>query len=204
MSTELARLIVLLSGSGSNLQALIDACAAGELDARIVCVVSNRKAAYGLERAQAAGIETLYRPLKPYTDGGWPREAYDNDLAEDLKPYAPDLIVCVGWMHIFTPAFIEHFSERVINLHPALPGVLAGKDSLRETFDAVQHGAQIETGCMVHVVVPEVDAGRVIDIERVPVRADDTLATFAERMHSAEHDLIVRAVRSMLSQQRAC
>jgi formyltetrahydrofolate-dependent phosphoribosylglycinamide formyltransferase len=198
---DLAKLIVLISGSGSNLQALIDACASGELDARIVCVVSNRKAAFGLERAQQAGIETLYRPLKPYTEGGWPRETYDNDLAEDLKAYAPDLIVCAGWMHIFSHAFLDHFGERVLNLHPALPGVQAGKDSLRETFEAVQHGAAIETGCMVHVVVPEVDAGRVIDIERVPVLEGDTLVTFAERMHAAEHRLIVRAVRAALAPQ---
>ncbi len=193
------KLVVMISGSGSNLQALIDACASGVLDATIALVVSNRKTAFGLERAAAAGIPTLYAPLKPYTEGGWPREMYDTDLADDIRPHAPDLIVCAGWMHVFTPAFIEHFAGRVINLHPALPGVLAGRDSLRETFVAVQRGAAIETGCMVHRVSPEIDAGDVIDSERVPVLDGDTLETFAERMHAAEHQLIVRAVARVLA-----
>jgi formyltetrahydrofolate-dependent phosphoribosylglycinamide formyltransferase len=197
------RLVVLISGSGSNLQMLIDACASGALDAQIVCVVSNRMAAYGLERARAAGLETLYRPLKPYTEGGWPRAVYDADLAEDLKAYTPDLIVCAGWMHIFSLAFLAHFTDGVINLHPALPGVLAGKDSLHETFETAQRGGEnaVETGCMVHLVVPEVDAGRVIDLERVPVVPGEALEAFAERMHAAEHLLIVRAVRKFLSQE---
>lgn len=188
------RLIVLVSGSGSNLQALIDAIREGVLAAEIVLVVSNRGAAYGLERARGAGIPTLYAPLKPYSETGRSRAEYDADLAAQLAPYSPDLIVLAGWMHIFTAAFLDHFPGRVINLHPALPGVLAGKDSLRGTFEAAQRGEPMPTGCMVHVVVPEVDAGAVIDTEPVPVLPGDTLDTFAARMHAAEHALIVRAV----------
>src|SRR5690606_36942998 len=101
-----ARLAVFISGSGTNLQAILDAIAAKTLDAEVVLVVSNRKAAYGLVRAEQAGIPTLYFPLKPYTDAGNSRETYDNDLAECVRPYQPDWIVLAGWMHIFTPAFL--------------------------------------------------------------------------------------------------
>jgi formyltetrahydrofolate-dependent phosphoribosylglycinamide formyltransferase len=193
------RLIVLISGSGSNLQALIDAIAARELDAQIVRVVSNRKAAFGLERAARHGIPTLYAPLKPYTDAGRPRAEYDADLAALIAPDQPGLVVHAGWMHIFTPAFLDRFPGRVINLHPALPGVMAGKDSLRGTFDAVRRGEQMPTGCMVHRVIPEVDAGEVIDTMAVPVLPVDALDDFAARMHAAEHALLVRAVRRLSS-----
>jgi folate-dependent phosphoribosylglycinamide formyltransferase PurN len=165
------RLIVLVSGSGSNLQALIDAIRDGALAAEIVLVVSNRGAAYALERARGAGIPTLYVPLKPYTEARRSRAEYDADLAAQLVQHSPDLIV------------------------------LAGKDSLRGTFEAAQRGEPVPTGCMVHEVVPEVDAGAVIDVEPVPVMPDDTLDTFAARMHAAEHALIVRALVRLIGKR---
>ncbi len=195
------RLAVFVSGSGSNLQALIDACSAGALAAEIVLVVSNRKAAYGLERARLASIPALYLPLKPYSDAGRSRAEYEADMLEAITPFSPDLLVLAGWMHVFDAPFLDRFSRRVINLHPALPGVLAGKDSLRETFDAAQRGERVETGCMVHYVVPEVDAGEMIALERVPVTAGETLHDFAARMHAAEHRLIVRAVGQWLAER---
>jgi formyltetrahydrofolate-dependent phosphoribosylglycinamide formyltransferase len=195
------RLIVLVSGSGSNLQALIDAIRDGALAAEIVLVVSNRGAAYALERARGAGIPTLYVPLKPYTEARRSRAEYDADLAAQLVQHSPDLIVLAGWMHVFSAAFLDHLPARVINLHPALPGVLAGKDSLRGTFEAAQRGEPVPTGCMVHEVVPEVDAGAVIDVEPVPVMPDDTLDTFAARMHAAEHALIVRALVRLIGKR---
>jgi formyltetrahydrofolate-dependent phosphoribosylglycinamide formyltransferase len=195
------RLAVFVSGSGSNLQALIDACGTGALAAEIALVVSNRKAAYGLERARLASIPTLYFPQKPYTDGGRSRAEYEADMLSAIAPFAPDLLVLAGWMHIFGAPFLSQFPRRVINLHPALPGVLAGKDSLRETYEAAQRGEPVATGCMVHYVVPEVDAGEVIAVENVPLEPGEALDDFAARMHAAEHRLIVRAVGQWLAER---
>lgn len=189
------RLVVFISGSGTNLQALIDAIAAGQLGAEIALVVSNRKDAYGLERAQAAGIETLYFPLKPFTEGGKTRTEYDIAIAERLQPYQPDLIVLAGWMHIFTPAFLDRISKPVINLHPALPGQFAGVNSIQRAYAAFQRGEIDHSGVMVHYVIPEVDAGDVVVMEEVPLETDDTLEDFEARMHATEHRLIVEAVR---------
>jgi len=195
-----ARLIVLISGNGSNLQALIDAIAAGTLNARIVLVVSNRKDAYGLQRAANAGIPTLYFPLRPYRDGHRTRQDYDADLAARLLPYQPDLIVMAGWMHIFSGHFLAHFPRRVINLHPALPGVFNGPNAIERAFEAFQNGEINHSGCIVHYAIPEVDEGEVIVQARVPFLPDDTLETFAARMHETEHQIIVQAVR-MLTQR---
>jgi formyltetrahydrofolate-dependent phosphoribosylglycinamide formyltransferase len=189
---------VLISGSGSNLQALIDAVAGGRLSAKIALVVSNRKAAYGLERAAQAGIETLYFPLKPYTEAGRSRADYDADLAARIALYQPALIVLAGWMHILSPAFLDRFPGRVINLHPALPGMFPGTDAIRRAFEACQRREIAFSGCMVHYAVPEVDAGAVIVQAVVPYQPGDTLADFEARMHRAEHLLIVEAVQRAL------
>jgi formyltetrahydrofolate-dependent phosphoribosylglycinamide formyltransferase len=189
------RLVVCISGGGTNLQALIDAIEQEQLDAKIVLVVSNRKDAYGLERARHAGIDTLYFPLKPFTEGGQTRAEYDTVLAEKLAPYAPDLIVLAGWMHIFTSAFLDLYFKRVINLHPALPGQFAGVNAIQRAYAAFQRGEIDHSGIMVHYAIPEVDAGEVLVTEEVPIEADDTVETFAARMHTAEHRLIVEAVR---------
>lgn len=194
-----ARLAVFISGSGTNLQAILDAIAAKALNAEVVLVVSNRKAAYGLVRAEQAGIATLYFPLKSYTDAGKSREDYDRDLADCARSYQPDLIVLAGWMHIFSPAFLTLFPDRVINLHPALPGAFSGTEAIRRTFEAYQQGEVEHGGCMVHYVVPEVDAGPVVVQTVVPIEPDDTLETFEARLHVAEHRLIVEAIRLVLS-----
>ncbi|NOZ28305.1 MAG: phosphoribosylglycinamide formyltransferase [Chloroflexi bacterium] len=193
--SERARLAVFISGFGSNLQAIIDAVQAGELDAEIVVVVSNRKAAYGLVRAEKAGIPTLYFPLKPYRDAGRSREEYDADLAERVAAYEPDLIVLVGWMHVLSPAFLDRFPNRVINLHPALPGQFPGTHAIQRAYEAFQRGEIDHTGVMVHYVVPEVDAGPVIVSEEVPIHPSDTLDDLEARIHKTEHRLIVEAIR---------
>jgi formyltetrahydrofolate-dependent phosphoribosylglycinamide formyltransferase len=199
MSPPRFRIVVLLSGSGSNLQAILDATRNGALPAvDVVLVVSDRASAYGLERAARAGVPNLLFPIRPFTEAGKTREDYDAGLAEAILPQAPDLIVCAGWMRILSPAFLDRFPGKIINLHPALPGVLAGKDSLRGTFEAAQRGEPVPTGCMVHRVIAEVDAGEVIDTEAVPIAPGDTLETFAARMHEAEHRLIVRAIAKVL------
>jgi len=196
------RLVVLISGSGSNLQAIIDSIASRHLDAEIVLVVSNRKSAYGLERAAAAGIPCLIFPFKPYRDAGQPRDLYDADLADQVAAHTPDLIVLAGWMHILSPAFLDRFPGQVINLHPALPGTFPGTDAIHRTYEAYQRGEVQHGGCMIHTVIPEVDAGEVIVKEIVPIMPDDTLEQFEEHIHSAEHRIIVEAIRRRIKQSQ--
>jgi formyltetrahydrofolate-dependent phosphoribosylglycinamide formyltransferase len=192
------RLVVFISGSGSNLQAILDATAEGRLNAEVVLIASNRKKAYGLSRAEKAGVPTLYFPLKPYRQAGKIREEYDADLAKHVIKYQPDLIVLAGWMHILSPAFLNRFPNRVINLHPALPGTFVGVGGIEWAFEAYQKGQLEHGGCMVHYVIPEVDAGRVIAQAPVPILPDDTLDTYEKRVHATEHRLIVEAI------QKAC
>ncbi len=191
-----ARLIVFISGNGTNLQAILDAIQAGDLDAQVALVVSNRKAAYGLVRAAQAGIPSLYFPLKPYAELG--REAYDRDLASRIAPYNPRLIVLAGWMHVLSPAFLDQFPRQVINLHPALPGQFPGTDAIERTFEAHQRGEVTGGGIMVHYVIPEVDAGSVIAQESVPITEGDTLETFEAHIHAAEHRLLIDAIRLVI------
>jgi formyltetrahydrofolate-dependent phosphoribosylglycinamide formyltransferase len=185
---------VFISGSGSNLQAILEAISAGQLAAQVVLVVSNRKNAYGLVRAEQAGVPTLYVPLKPYTDAGRGRAAYDAALAEQVLAYKPDLVVLVGWMHILSPAFLRHFPRQVINLHPALPGMFPGTHAIERAYAAYRRGEIDHSGCMVHYAVPEVDAGPTVAQAVVPLYPDDTPERFEERMHAAEHRLIIEAI----------
>jgi formyltetrahydrofolate-dependent phosphoribosylglycinamide formyltransferase len=188
------RLVVMVSGGGSNLQALMDAIQAKKLNAEIVCVVHNRKDAYGAIRAQNAGIPTIYHPLKPYNDAKKSREDYDVDLAKLVLPYQPDLIVLAGWMLIFTAVFLDQFPKKVINLHPALHGMFDGTNAIERAYEAYQAQEIEYSGCMIHYAIPEVDAGAVIVEARVPILPEDTLEQFTERMHATEHQIIVQAV----------
>lgn len=193
-----AKIVVLISGSGTNLQALLDAVRTGEIPAEISLVISNRKNAYGLIRAEEAGVATLYFPLKPYNQSGKSREAYDEDLAACVLSEKPDLIVLAGWMLVLSPVFLNKFPNQVINLHPALPGQFAGTHAIDRAYEAYQQGEIAHSGCMVHVVVPEVDAGPVIATADVPILPGDSLADFEARMHEAEHGLIVKATKLAL------
>ena len=193
-----ATLVILISGSGTNLQAVVDAVESGQLDAQIALVISNRKAAYGLVRAEEHGIPTYYLPLKPYTDAGKTREDYDRDLAAKVSEYNPTLVVLAGWMQVFTPTFLNSFPNNVINLHPALPGAFAGTHAIERAFEAYQQGEITESGCMIHFVIPEVDAGKVITTATVAFRPNDTLESYETRMHEAEHQLIIEGIRMCL------
>lgn len=195
---RVARLVVLVSGSGSNLQALINATQDGTLTAELVLVASNRPDAYGLERARLAGIETLSFPLKPYSVAGESRADYDADLAMKLKQYDPNLIVLAGWMHILSPAFLDQFPGQVINLHRTLPGQFDGVDTIEHAYEAYQAGEIDHCGCSVRYMVHEVDAGPVVAQTFVPFWAGESLEDFELRMHAAEHQLIVRATRLVL------
>lgn len=193
------RISVMVSGSGTNLQAILDAAVRGDLQAQVVLVVSNHKHAYGLARAELAGVPTLYFPLKPYRDGGKSRAQYDADLAAEIGAYRPDLVVLAGWMHVLSPAFLDRFPHQVINLHPALPGMYAGTHAIERAFRDYQEGSIKHSGCMVHYAIPEVDAGEVLVQRVVPILPEDTLDSFEARMHANEHEIIVEATRLALA-----
>jgi formyltetrahydrofolate-dependent phosphoribosylglycinamide formyltransferase len=201
-SESMLKLVVLISGSGTNLQAIMDAIAKGHLKAEIAVVVSNRKNAYGLVRAAEAGIETLYFPLKPYTDEGKSRAEYDADLAARVKAYNPDLIVLAGWMHILGSAFLDEFPRKVINLHPALPGEFAGVNAIERAYEAAQKGKIKRSGVMIHYAIPEVDAGDVIMLGEVPILETDSLEDFEARMHATEHQMLVQAI-ALLAEEKS-
>ncbi len=190
---------VLISGAGSNLQALIAAQSAGLLGpARITHVMSNRFNAGGIQSACAARIPVHLFSLKTFCNGeATPdkRRAYDAELAATLNALNVDLIVLAGWMHIFGPAFLSAIQATVINLHPALPGQFAGATAIADAYAAWQAGRITETGCMVHEVIEEVDAGCVFATQSIPCLASDTLLELQTRMRAAEHRLIVRVVR---------
>ena len=194
------RLAVLISGGGSNLQALMDAVAQGRLDAEIAVVVSNRKAAHGLARAQAANLPTLYLPLKPWTDSGRARADYDADLAERLTAFCPDLVVLAGWMHVLGAAFLERFPGRVVNLHPARPGAFPGAHAIERAYQASRRGEISETGVMVHLVPDEgMDDGPVLAWEPVPILPTDALADLEARVHAVEHRLLPETLRRLIA-----
>lgn len=195
-----ATLAVLISGNGSNLQAIIDAVAAGSLEARIAVVVSNRKAAYGLERARRAQIPARYHPLKPYRDAGRGRAQYDADLAELVGAYAPDWVVLAGWMHILSDSFLRYFPNRVVNLHPALPGQFPGAHAVDDALAAYARGETEHTGVMVHLVPDErVDEGPALATRIVAIHPGDTAERLAERIHVVEHRLLVETLREIVS-----
>jgi formyltetrahydrofolate-dependent phosphoribosylglycinamide formyltransferase len=197
LSNQPLRLVVMISGGGSNLQALIDAIKEKSLDAKIIHVISNRKNAYGLERAQKYGIPTTIVSLKPYKVDGRGREQFDIDLAEIIKTIEPDLVVLAGWMHILSEPFLTAVGVDVINLHPALPNMFAGINAIERAYEAFQRGEIVYSGCMIHHVIPEIDAGDVIVQADVPILRADTLESFASRMHQTEHRIIVEAVKTI-------
>ena len=191
MTDPPTRLAVLISGNGSNLQAVLDACAGGTLLVQVVVVVSNKPEAYGLERAALAGIPTELMIKKKEQD----RQTYDAELARIVSTYRPDWILLAGWMRILTKSFLDAFPNRVINLHPALPGMFPGTHAIEQAFQAFQQGQIKETGAMVHLVPDEqVDCGPVLGEERVPILLTDTLETLEARIHRAEHLLLVQTL----------
>ncbi|MCB9758561.1 MAG: phosphoribosylglycinamide formyltransferase [Alphaproteobacteria bacterium] len=193
------RLVVLISGSGSNLQAILDACAAGSLPAQVVAVVSNRRDAFGLTRAARAGVPQAVFPLGPYKRDGSGRLAYDADLADLINGYAPDLVVLAGWMHILSSAFLDRVRARVINLHPALPGAFPGTHAIERALEAWKAGEIAHTGVMVHEVIPEIDAGPVLGTAVVPIHNDD-LDALEARIHATEHRLLVDVIRRLAAE----
>jgi len=191
-----SRLIVLISGNGSNLQAILDACARNEIPASVVAVISNKADAYGLVRAHNAGIEAIDFP-KLETES---RRDYDSRLADYVTTKLPDYIILAGWMRILTSAFLDHFPNRVINLHPALPGMFPGMRAIERAYEAFKQNQIRHTGVMVHFVPDEgVDNGPVLASEIVPIQHRDTLESLEARVHRVEHVLLISTLKTILA-----
>jgi phosphoribosylglycinamide formyltransferase 1 len=191
-----ARLVVLISGNGSNLQAILDACQSGELDARVVSVISNKADAYGLVRAKNADVDAVHFSKRE----GESRQEYDTRLAEYVSACFPDYVILAGWMRILSNVFLSRFPNQVINLHPALPGMFPGTHAIERAFDASQHGEIDHTGVMVHLVPDEgVDNGPVLGTEIVLIEKNDTLESLEVRIHQTEHRLLVQTLKSIIS-----
>ncbi len=187
------RLVVLASGSGSNLQAML------EDGLPVVAVISNRQHAFALQRARDRDVPAQVLGLAEVTAAGGTRRDYDAQLAELVAAHRPDLVVLAGWMHLLSSAFLDRFPDRVVNLHPALPGAFPGAHAIEEAFAAYQQGHLDRTGVMVHLVPDEgVDNGPVLATVEVPIQPEDTLETLTERIHAHEHRLLCRTIRSLL------
>ncbi|WP_373387538.1 phosphoribosylglycinamide formyltransferase [Pseudomonas alcaligenes] len=179
--------VVLISGSGSNLQALIDSIANDGNPARIAAVISNRADAYGLVRAQNAGIQTRVLDHKQF-DG---REAFDAALVEAIDGFDPQLVVLAGFMRILTGDFVRHYEGRLLNIHPSL---LPKHKGLHTHQRALEAGDR-EHGCSVHFVTEELDGGPLVVQAVVPVESGDTPESLAQRVHSQEHNIYPLAMR---------
>ena len=179
------RIAVLASGTGSNLQALLDAIDAGQLDAQIVGVFSDKPTAFALQRVP----ETLRWSRRPKT---YPtRDAFDADLADAVAAVTPDWVVCAGYMRILGESFVTRFRGRVLNIHPSLLPMYRGLDTHARALEA----GDAEHGASVHFVIPELDAGAVIAHAPVPVLASDTAESLAKRVLQVEHPLLVHVAR---------
>ncbi|OEC55718.1 MULTISPECIES: phosphoribosylglycinamide formyltransferase [Pseudomonas] len=185
--TDRCDVVVLISGSGSNLQALIDSTTSAGHPARIRAVISNRADAYGLERARQAGIETRVLDHREF-DG---REAFDQALAALIDSFSPQLVVLAGFMRILTPGFVRHYTGRLLNIHPSL---LPRHKGLHTHQRALEVG-DAEHGCSVHFVTEELDGGPLVVQAVIPVESGDSPDTLAQRVHAEEHRIYPLAVR---------
>jgi phosphoribosylglycinamide formyltransferase-1 len=182
---------VLISGRGSNLQALIDAIAHGSLNAEIAVVISNRADAGGLDRARAAGIETLVLDHRSFSS----RNEYDAAIAQELRSRLVSLVCLAGFMRLIGPRLLEEFPQAILNIHPSLLPAFPGVDAQRQALD---HGVKV-TGASVHIVTGELDGGPIVLQAAVPVRDDDTVDLLSARILIEEHRLYPEAVRIMLN-----
>jgi phosphoribosylglycinamide formyltransferase-1 len=173
------RIVVLISGSGSNLQAVIDACKSGQVNGSIAAVISNKADAYGLVRAADSGIATEVLDHKLFAS----REDYDLALAQLIERFSPDLVVLAGFMRILTPSLVQKFKGKMLNIHPSLLPKYQGLNTHQRAIDAndAEHGASV------HFVTEELDGGPVIVQARVAIESDDTAHSLAEKVHLQEH-----------------
>jgi phosphoribosylglycinamide formyltransferase-1 len=182
-----ANLVVLISGSGSNLQAIIDAINAGELDAEIRLVISNKADAYGLQRARQAGIATQVIQHQQYPD----RSSFDRAMIDIIDPLEPDLVILAGFMRILSPQFIQRYRNRLINIHPSL---LPNYKGLNTHHRAIEDGASVH-GASVHYVSDELDSGPVVIQAEVEIMHNDSPEVLASRVLQQEHQIYPLAIK---------
>jgi phosphoribosylglycinamide formyltransferase-1 len=180
---------VLVSGRGSNLQALVDAAGRGELGGEVAVVVSNVEGAPALERARAAGVPAVFHDHR-----GKKREDFDAEVVEILRAHQVDLVCLAGFMRLLSPVFVRAFPGRIVNIHPALLPAFPGLDAQRQAWE---HGAKV-SGATVHLVDEGLDSGPIVAQEAVSVLSSDTAETLAARILEVEHRLYPRAVRLLL------
>jgi phosphoribosylglycinamide formyltransferase 1 len=183
------RVGVLISGRGSNLQALIDAQRAGALGGEVAVVISNVEGVPGLEKARAAGIKALCCMHE-----GRPREEHDRELVAILREHQVDVVCLAGYMRLLSSAFLEAFAGRILNVHPSLLPAFPGREAQRQ---ALEHGVKV-SGATVHFVDAGLDAGPILLQEAVPVAEDDSVERLSARILEAEHRIYPRAVRLLL------
>jgi phosphoribosylglycinamide formyltransferase-1 len=191
MPEQAFNLVVLISGTGSNLQAIIDQVKAGTLDARICAVISNRVDAFGLQRARQANIPAITVEHDEFES----REAFDEALMQKIDAHQPDLVVLAGFMRILTDKFVNHYLGKLINIHPSLLPKYQGLNTHRRVLEAgdSKHGASV------HYVTPELDSGPVILQAAVPIFENDTPEQLKERVHEVEHRLYPEAIRRIIT-----
>lgn len=189
-SSTVKNIVVLISGGGTNLQAIIDAVATGQIKAQISAVISNKDEAYGLERAKKANIKTESLSHKAFDS----REEFDVKLAELIENHSPDILVLAGFMRILTPDFVRKFQGKMINIHPSLLPKFQGLHTHQRAIDAKES----EHGASVHYVTEELDGGPVIIQGKVPVLANDTAEILANRVLQEEHRIFPLAVQWMV------
>lgn len=184
------RLGVLVSGRGSNLQAIIDAIDDGRLDAEIAVVISNTQQARGLARARQAGIDTVVLNHKDFAS----REAFDRAVVAELNQRDVGLVCLAGFMRLLSPAFISAFPNAILNIHPSLLPAFVGLDAQRQAWE---YGVKV-SGATVHVVTPELDSGPIVRQAVVPIQQGDTADTLAARILVEEHRIYPEAIGIML------
>ncbi|MGD0694249.1 MAG: phosphoribosylglycinamide formyltransferase [Terriglobia bacterium] len=180
---------ILLSGRGSNFEAIARNVAEGKIPARITVVISNREEAPGLARAREMGLNARFIPSK-----GKEREAFDREVVAVLREHHVDLVCLAGFMRILSPYFIREFSGRILNIHPALLPAFPGSDAQKQ---ALEHGVKF-TGCTVHIVDEGVDTGPIVRQAVVPVLDDDTVETLSSRILKEEHRIYTEAICLLL------
>ncbi|ACD95823.1 phosphoribosylglycinamide formyltransferase [Trichlorobacter lovleyi] len=188
MGTAPIKLAVLVSGNGSNFQAIIDAIEAGRIpNTRVACLISNKSEAFALERARKHNVKTIVLDHKAYPN----RQAYDTALVELLRQHEVDLVILAGFMRLLSPIMIDAFPNAIMNIHPALLPAFPGLDAQQQAFD---YGVRY-TGCTVHFVDKGTDTGPIILQSVVPVLGSDTIESLTQRIHGEEHRTYVEAVR---------
>lgn len=187
MAIDKTRLVILISGRGSNLQAILDGARNGELPVDIRAVISNRAGAYGLERARQAGVEALTLDHKTFSN----RDEFEAALRETIDGYGADLVILAGFMRVLSADFVEHYQGRILNIHPSLLPKFRGL----KTHERALEAGEREHGASVHFVTPELDSGPVIIQARVPVFPGDDPETLAARVLEQEHRIYPKAIR---------